>query len=78
MDKKNNNERSTGSKVFFGTWLTNGLVIGVFGFIILLVGLSGNWQVGNLEPEALIGIGAVVLIAGVGCIGIHFATKKDK
>ena len=77
MDKKDDNERSTTSKVLFGTWLTNGLVIAVFGFIVLLVGVSGNWQVGDLSPEALLGIGAVILIVGVGCIGVHFAKKKD-
>ena len=78
MDKKDDNERSTTSKVIFGTWLTNGLVISVFGFIILLVGLSGDWHVGNIEPGTLIIVGAIVLVAGVSCIGIHLATKKDK
>jgi hypothetical protein len=77
MQNNNDNERSTTSKVVLGTWLTNGLVIAVFGFIVLLVGLSGNWYVGDLGPGALTVIGAFVLIAGIACVGVHYAKKKN-
>ncbi|MDR2590744.1 MAG: hypothetical protein LBC71_07155 [Oscillospiraceae bacterium] len=77
MQNNNDNERSTASKIIWGTWLTNGLVIAVFGFIVLLVGLSGNWYVGDLGPGALTGIGAFVLIAGIACVGVHYAKKKN-
>ena len=82
MQNNDGNERSTASKVLFGTWLTNGLVISVAGAVALLVGISGNWvfELRNgtvLEPGAIMGIGVVVLFIGISLICVHFAKKKN-
>ena len=82
---KDGNERSTASKAFFGTWLTNGLVLSVGGVIFFIWGLSMNNSLENQLRVALggtnyapilIGVGIILLLIGVGCIGVHLSKKK--
>ena len=76
-----NVERSTASKVVFGTFLTNGLLIGVAGLIVFVLGVSDHrirTDSGiNIEPKQLIMWGAINLMIGVGCIATHFTIKKN-
>ncbi|MCL2082035.1 MAG: hypothetical protein FWH04_02195 [Oscillospiraceae bacterium] len=82
-DEKDDCERSTASKIVFGTWLTNGLGISVFGAMAFLVGVSDKGLSTDgghsymMEPSQLMTLGGVVLAAGVLCIGIGInLTKK--
>jgi hypothetical protein len=86
MDKKNEKERSTTSKVIFGTLLTNGIVLAVSGFIIFLMGLNMRNSIGRMfytfsggrDYTTLITIGGIIILfAGITCICVHLSKKKN-
>ena len=86
MEKRNDNERSSASKLLFGTFLTNGLVLSVGGAIFFFMGLNRrnsfgyqfHLMAGGTDYAGLIAIGGVLLILiGIGCIGVHLSKKKD-
>jgi len=78
----NKAERSTGSKILFGTYLTNGLSVCAIGLIAFLAGLNNygyelrNWGI-SWRPSQLVSFGVFCLLIGVSLICVHFSKKKS-
>ena len=75
VSKMEKNNRSTTSKVLFGTFLTNGLVLAAFGIFGLFAALY--YQASEYSSEFFLFGGGILLLIGVCLVSVHFVKKKD-
>ena len=70
MEKRNGNDRSMTSKMLFGTFLSNGLVVAAAGFFGLIAALYYKGSEHNADLY-LLG-GGILLLVGVCLLSVHF------
>jgi len=73
---KSANERSMTSKVLWGTFLSNGMVLAAGGIFALFAALYYQGSEHNSDWYLL--SGGILLILGVCLMSVHFMKKKDK
>jgi len=85
VPKRDDDGKSVGNKVIWGTILTNGMILTIGGLVFMVMALyfhlSADYQnimhLGNIPFVTYIAaIGAILLIAGIICVFVHFNRKR--
>ena len=85
--KNDGNERSTASKMLFGTCLSNGIGLSFIGAIGFFVGMNLRNSLehqfrrafgGTDYPGIMMAAGVILMLIGISCLGVHYSKKKEK